>query len=98
MKTLLAFITPLMLLIPTVFAIVGQLKKALPKTLPAVYTLAVSMVVGIAFTMVADYLVVVDGGSPFPLGVVLIAGVLVGGGASGLFDFGKLVGALGSKK
>ena len=97
MKTLAAFLGPLIVLIPTVFALVTQLKKALPKV-ASVVMLLISMAVGVVFTLVANYLTTVDGGASYPLAIVLLAGVLVGGGASGLFDFGKLVGVLGTAK
>lgn len=98
MKTLLAFLVPLLWAVPFLIGLVTQIKEHLPKTVPGYVIYLVAMLVGVAFTEAMSYLTAIDGGATTRQAVVLMTGLLLGGTSSGAFDIVKLLSAIGTNE
>lgn len=88
MKELAAFLLPLLWLLPVVVAVVNRVKAAAPK-LPGYAVTALAVAVGILGALISTYFPVL----PLPSQLV-VAGVLLGLGSSGVFDLAKIFGTL----
>lgn len=92
MESLLMFIGVLLALTPLVIAVVNAVFDDLPGG-PRWFKRLLSVFAGIVVSVCVAYLGALYAEWMIPLPVVLIAGACLGLNASGVYDFGKLIGA-----